>query len=258
MTGRQPTLKKIFCLLLVCAAANGPARAAETPAQRAEKAFQETRAQFEKERASSEAAWKFGRACFDWAEFAENNDQREEIANQGIEACRRVVVRQPKAVEGHYYLAMNLGQLARTKTLGALKLVDEMELEFKTASELDAKFDFAGPDRNLGWLYFSAPGWPTSIGSRGKARQHLERAVKLKPDYPENHLNLIEAYLKWGDKNGAQREFNALKQLWPLAKKQFSGASWESNWSDWETRWGKIQTKFSEPAKLIATPHEKK
>jgi len=28
----------------------------------------------------------------------------------------------------HYYLAMNLGQLARTKSVGALKLVKQMEV----------------------------------------------------------------------------------------------------------------------------------
>jgi hypothetical protein len=253
------TFKSIFFAFLALTTFSYDfAQGAETPAQQAEKKFLAARARFQKETTNPDAAWKFGSACFDWAEFAENNDQREAIANQGIDACRRGVVRQPNAVEGHYYLAMNLGQLARTKSLGALKLVDEMEVEFKTARELDANFDFAGPDRNLGQLYFEAPGWPTSIGSRSKARQHLERAVKLKPGYPENHLALLEAYLKWGDKNGAQREFKALKELWPAAKKEFSGATWESSWTDWEKRWAKIQTKFYEPSRILETPRDRK
>jgi tetratricopeptide (TPR) repeat protein len=224
---------------------NLPAQGDESPAQRAEKSFLAARADFQKQSTNIESAWKFGRASFDWAEFAENDQQREEIAKQGIEACRRVLVRQPKSLEGHYYLAMNLGQLARTKSFGALKLVDEMEKEFKFARVIDEKFDFGGPDRNLGLLYLEAPGWPTSIGSRNKARQHLERAAKLGPNYPENRLNLIEAYLKWGDKNGAQREFNALKILWPAAKKEFLGEQWESSWIDWERRWEKVQIKFA-------------
>ena len=65
---------------------------------------------------------------------------------------------------------MNLGQLARTELLGALKLVKEMEREFKTAADLDKQFDYAGPERCLGLLYRDAPGWPASIGSRRKAR----------------------------------------------------------------------------------------
>lgn len=258
--GHRPYhLKKFFlailaALLVLFSNLSGAA----TPGQRAEKNFLTARTELQNEKTSVEAAWKFGRACFDWAEFVKDSEQREEIANQGIEACRRLILRQPKIIEGHYYLAMNLAQLARTKMLGALKLVDEMEKEFKIARGLDANFDFAGPDRNLGLLYLEAPGWPTSIGSRSKARQHLESATKLGPNYPENHLNLLEAYLKWGDKTGIQREFKLLKELWPVAKKEFSGEPWESSWLDWEKRWGKIQMKFSEPSKNLETPRQKK
>ncbi|MEO5804814.1 MAG: hypothetical protein ABIR24_14920 [Verrucomicrobiota bacterium] len=229
-----------------------------TPPQRAERYFLTARTHLQSQSTNVAAQWKFGRACFDWAEFAEDNKQREEIANQGIEACRNAVARQPKLIEGHYYLAMNLGQLARTKSLGALKLVNEMEKEFQLAHSLDEKFDFAGPDRNLGLLYLQAPGWPTSIGSRSKARHHLERAAKLNPNYPENRLNLIEANLKWGDKTGAQREFKALKELWLAAKNEFSGESWELSWTDWEKRRKTVESKVAEAGKTLAVPNGKK
>ena len=80
-------------------------------------------------------------------------------------------------------------------------MVKEMEREFKTADDLDEHFDYAGPARCLGLLYCDAPGWPVSIGSRHKAREWLERAVKLAPDYPENHLNLVESRLQWKDRD---------------------------------------------------------
>ena len=48
-------------------------------------------------------------------------------------------------VAGHYYLAMNLGQLARTEMIGALKIVKEMENEFEIAADIDPRFDHAGP-----------------------------------------------------------------------------------------------------------------
>src|SRR5204863_9133981 len=99
----------------------------------------------------------------------------------------------------HYYLGMNLAQLAQTKMLGALKIVTQMEREFSIVRDLDEEFDQAGADRNLGLLYRDAPAIG-SIGSRGKARQHLEHAVKLAPPSPENRLNLIETYLKWGER----------------------------------------------------------
>src|SRR5437867_4312483 len=123
-------------------------------AQRAERNYREAREKFQSATNDAEAAWQFGRACFDWADFAREDDRREFIAKEGIAACRHLMARDPKSAPGHYYLAMDLGQLAQTKTLGALRIVQEMEREFKSARDLEARFDYAGPDRNLGLLYF--------------------------------------------------------------------------------------------------------
>ena len=209
-------------------------------AARAEQVFVANRALFQNARTNAAAAWQFGRACFDWAEFAKDNEQRAQIAEQGIDACRRSVALAPSLAAGHYYLAVNLGQLARTKSLGALKIVKEMEREFKLAIESDPRFDNAGPHRSLGLLYQEAPGWPTSIGNRSKARHHFELAVRLCPRFPENHLCLSEAYLKWDDKKGLAREVAALKELLPKARRAFSGEEWTQEWSDWEKRWAQI------------------
>lgn len=223
-----------------------------------EERFNVARKQFNAAAKDSEAALNFGRASFDWAEVAADNGMREKIAIEGIVACRRLISLEPKAAAGHYYLAMNLGQLARTKTLGALRLVDEMETEFQMARVYDEKFDYAGPDRNLGLLYSEAPGWPTSVGNRTKARHHMQRAVLLCPNYPDNSLNLIEAYLRWSDKSGAQREFESFKEFWPIAKKEFAGEQWKMSWVDWEKRWGKIQSRFAEFEKTRELPRQKK
>src|SRR6185369_16884080 len=163
------------------------------------------------------------------AEYATNATERVIIADQGIAACRRLLARNSNSGPGHYYLAMNLGQVACTKSLGALKLVDEMEREFKAARQLDEHLDFAGPDRNLGMLYYKAPAF-ASVGSRSKARLHLQRAVEVSPDYPGNRLNLIDAYLKWADNNGATRELKALEKLWPKARTNLTGEAWAESW----------------------------
>ena len=251
--------RPIFCLsFLALFAAVFTARGASSEeslfAARAQKNFKLSQTHFRTDPTNSEAALKLGQAAFDWADFAPDHKQRREIANQGIDACRQVIDAQPNSVAGHYYLAMNLGQLARTKNLGALKLVTEMEREFQIARDLDENFDFAGPDRNLGLLYFEAPGWPTSIGNRSKARNHLQRAIFLKPNYLENHLVLLEAFLKWGDKSGAEHEIKSIRELWLAAKKELSGEQWESSWRDWERRWDKAQNKFAESNKAFKAP----
>ena len=208
---------------------------------RAEKAYAEAKQAYEMPGDKEEPYWEFGRACFDLAEFARNDDEREKLALEGIKACRALIAKSPKSAPGHYYLAMNSGQLARTKTLGALPLVREMETLFHKTADLDNQFDYAGATRNLGILYFEAPGWPTSIGSRSKAKQYLAKAVELSPGYPDNHLYLMEAYLHWHDEKALLKAVSAYQQMLSQAKKDFTGEKWEESWLSWDKRWKNIQ-----------------
>jgi tetratricopeptide (TPR) repeat protein len=228
-----------------------------TPASRAAEVYRVTRRRYEAEPTNAEAAWQFARACFDQGEFAANDDERVDVSNQGIEACRKLILREPKIAAAHYYLAMDLGELARTKLLGALPLLSEMEIEWKKSQSLDEHFDFAGPDRNLGLLYLEAPGWPMSIGSRREARQHLLRVVVLQPNYPENGLNLLDAYIKWNDADGMKSEYKRLQALLPEARKHFVGEEWESSWADWDHRWQVMQLKINEKTRP-EEPHGKR
>jgi hypothetical protein len=165
-----------------------------------------------------------------------------------------VIEHEPEFAPAHCYLAMNLGQLARTETVSALKIVREMEREFKTAARLDEHLDYAGPERGLGLLYRDAPGWPVSIGSRHKARQWLEEAAKLAPDYPENHLNLAESYLQWRDPTNVRRELEALDTLWSGAQTNLAGEAWERSWDDWSTRRDTVRKRLNETTKSVESP----
>jgi len=223
-------------------------------ATRAEAAFHRAQMQLQSNTNDPTAASNFARACFDFAEYATNGTERATLAVQGIAACRQLLAHKPQSAQGHYYLGMNLGQLARTEILGALKLVREMEREFKAADDLDEHIDYAGPARCLGQLYHEAPGWPASIGSRHKAREWLERAVKLAPEYPENHLNLIEARLDWSDRTGAESQLKILDALWPKAQTNFVGETWEPSWVDWTARKTAAERSLTQPSRPAESP----
>jgi tetratricopeptide (TPR) repeat protein len=241
------------CLLFLCISilSGAAENTSSVPASvdsytRIKKVYVEARARYQAATNNSEAGWQFARACFDRAVAATNNAERAKMAEEGIAVLRQVVARDPRVIQAHYYLGMNLGQLADTKrNASALKIVDEMEAEFKAAHDIDEHFDYAGPDRNLGLLYAQAPSL-VSIGSRTKARQHLRRASELAPDYPENRLNLIEAYLKWGDRSGAWREYKALEGIWPDAHKKLTGDEWAASWVGWENRFSVVKKKLPE------------
>lgn len=222
-------------------------------AVRAKKIFLAARSRYQSQTNNPEAAWQYARACFDLGEFATSSSDRAEVAEMGIAVAKQLVAQKPASAEAHYYLAMNLGQLARTKSLGALRLVDQMEVEFLAARKLNEHLDYAGPDRNLGTLYLEAPSFG-SIGSRSKARLHLRRAVEIAPDYPENRLILTEAYSRWSDNIIAAREFKILSDDWGSAHRKFAGEEWASSWLDWEKRFHELKEKLGELSKQIESP----
>ena len=217
-------------------------------------AYQQAKAEYENHQKDPEAAWHFARATFDLADVASNKTERAEIAQEGITACKHALERAPDSAPLHYYLGLNQGELARTRTFGALKLVDQMESEFSKAVTLDASLDYAGPDRSLGLLYRDAP-VIGSIGSRSKARQHLERALELAPGYPENRLNLIESELKWGDRKAARRELKLLEDAWPAARNEFTGLTWAAAWTDWQNRLDVVKKALEDPVRLESPRH---
>ena len=208
----------------------------------AEKVLAAAQKRYETEPTNSVAAWELGRACFGLVTVLEDRKEMERIINEGIAACRASVALDSGSAAGHYYLAITVGKLADLKrNLAAYGMVKEVEREFHKARELDEHFCYAGSDRCLGELYFKAPGWPLSVGSRSKARKHLERAAELAPDFPENRLLLAEAYQKWHDKKPLARELEALEKLWPAARTNFAGADWAADWIDWQPRFDKLR-----------------
>jgi tetratricopeptide (TPR) repeat protein len=237
--------------MLAAVSACGQPATNRTFALRAETAFARAQTQFAEHPDDATVAWHFGCASFDRAEYATNETQRAALAQTGIAACRQALARAPKSAPAHYYLAMNLGQLARTEILGALKLVKEMEVEFKTAAELDARFDFAGPDRCLGLLYRDAPGWPASIGSKHKAREWLDRAAALAPDFPENQLNLAETQVRWHQPAEAEKALKKLDAVWPAARTNLVGEAWEPSWDEWTARRGAVRAEFQKAFKRV-------
>jgi tetratricopeptide (TPR) repeat protein len=232
-----------LCAALTASGEGGPEATPELIS--VERAYDAAKAHYKTNANDDAAARQFASACFDRADAATKDSVRATFAHEGIQVCRRWLQRAPNAAAAHYYLGMNLAQLARTKSLGALPLVKEMEKEWLATIALDPHCDYAGADRNLGLLYRDAPGFPLSIGSRAKAEQCLEHAVELNPEYPENHLNLIETHLKHKP-SAVAGEYERLRALLPAARKQFSGAQWKSAWDDWDARLKKIQSHLPE------------
>lgn len=199
-------------------------------------------------------AWQLALAAFDWADSQATDRDRARIAQIGIDACHAALALKTNGAEAHYFLALNLGQVAQTKTLGALRIVPRIEQAFLNALASDPSVDNAGPDRGLGLLYFQAPGWPTSVGNRTKARKHLLHAVELAPLHPGNRLALAEALLAWRERPAAREELDALDQDWPANRLRLADPKWDADWRVWLNRRNAIAARFKLQAITLDPP----
>ena len=100
------------------------------------------------------AAWEFARACFDLAEHPADSGERQRLGNEGAHACREALALDPDSGPAQYYLALNLGQVAQTKLIGALRLVRQMETALLAAIRLDP--DWISPDPTGAWASCTA------------------------------------------------------------------------------------------------------
>lgn len=235
----------LLLAVLPCHPNSTPSSPAASPS---ESAYHQARASWDASPTNLTLAVHCARAAFNWADTQASKPERARIAQIGIGIAQDVLVQDPGSAGAHYYLALNLGQLARTRSITALKLVSRMESSLLTARSLDQTFDHAGPDRTLGLLYQDAPGWPTSVGSQSKARKHLERALQLDPLYPGNRLAWVEALAAWRDHPTALKELALLDAEWPKARETFSGSAWESDWIEWKQRRNAVASRLGLPS----------
>ena len=234
----------LLTLALGLAAVGAPPADDYTPVAthgRAQRDYEAAGRRWKADTNSIEAAWQFGRACFDLADAATNNTQRAQVAQEGSIASRRATVIDPKLAAGYYYLGLNLGQLARAKPLSAIGILGDVESAWLSSIALDPKFDYSGAHRAIGVLYRDAPGWPLSLGNRKKSLFHLEKAVEVSSDYPGNRLYLLETWLKWGKKDKARAALDATRKVMDKVPATFTGPAWTEDRTDWERRWKRIQ-----------------
>jgi tetratricopeptide (TPR) repeat protein len=173
-----------------------------------------------------------------------NGDTRAALAHEGINAAKTGIALSPNDPAPHFYLALNIGQLARTKLWTALGLIKDMEKAFFASIKADEKFNRASAHRSLGMLYQQAPGWPASIGSRSKARRHLEKAIELAPDFPDNHLTYMEALAAWDEKEHLRAALARYRKVLPEARQTYRGPEWEQPWRDWQARLADLDKKL--------------
>jgi cytochrome c-type biogenesis protein CcmH/NrfG len=156
-----------------------------------------------------EAAWRMGRALFFLGQEARDKDEARAHHARAALVCERAVRRQPRRVEGHFWLGVNLALLARVEPpLKALRHALKARRSLQRAARLDASYHDAGPLRVLARLQHKLP--RLVGGGIVRARANFERAIQLAPANTVTRLYFAELLVEAGDTTRAREQLAAL------------------------------------------------
>ncbi len=143
--------------------------------------------------------WKAARASSLVGRRARGKEARADAFERGLHTAQLLLDRRPDLPEAHYYLATNLGLLARERPSRGHEAVKEMIQHLEEVAQTAPELEEGGAERALALVYLRAPGWPTSVGDLEAGLRHALRSVEQAPAYPGNQLALAEAWEANGD-----------------------------------------------------------
>jgi len=129
-----------------------------------------------------------------------------------ISYSSKAIELQSDSAISYFYRGLCRGKQGETKGIWAsLGIIGPFTEDMEKAVSLDPSVNHAGPHRALGKLYLELPF--ILGGDLGKSTFHLQEAVRLAPDYAENHLGLAQVLIKKNNPTQAQETLNKLMQL---------------------------------------------
>ncbi|MCU1381516.1 MAG: hypothetical protein JWL71_213 [Acidobacteria bacterium] len=162
-----------------------------------------------------ESAWKLAQVCY-WLGGHGADAQRRADLERGIDAGRKAIALQPNRVEGHFWVAANMGALAESFGLRqGLKYRKPIKEEIDAARRIDPAFMEGGADRALGRWYFKVP--RLLGGDRKLSEELLRKSLSYNVNSTVSHFFLGELLQDEGRKDEARAEFQKVIDV-PLSR----------------------------------------
>lgn len=178
------------------------------------------------------------------ARKTDNREKQRTWAKHGISVAEQCLMRKPEEPGCYYYRAINTGLYHEVKIAGYQSGVKRMINDCQKVIQLDPKYDHGGAYRILGQLYTKLPqttGRPDSVTrDLDKAEDYLEQALRIDPDYPENHLFIAETLVEKEEITKAKEALNNARELAPRWRHDFSYNTWKETIGDLEKKINKV------------------
>ncbi len=128
------------------------------------------------------------------------------------EYAKKAIAVKEQSVEAHYFLGICYGKEGKVGGIwNGLGVPKKIRKEMTRVLELDPAYSNAGAYRALGRMSYKLPG--LLGGSVKEARDYLQEAVRLAPNFSTNRLFLAEVYLHKKEYDLACKELVALQNL---------------------------------------------
>ena len=165
-----------------------------------------------KEPGKPEWEWRLARSHYSIAKRAENEDIKNHHYDLCIEISNNTLAKHKNSAISYFFRALCRGKQGEMNGIwSSLEIIGPFEEDMKKALELDPTVESGGPHRALGNLYMELPFFLG--GSGDQSVYHLEEAVRLSPDYAENHLGLAQAYYAQNNFVSARKSLLTLLRL---------------------------------------------
>ena len=153
-----------------------------------------------------------------------------DYAEQGIDAAERCLMVAPEEPGCYYWRAVTTGLYHRVHVIGYQKGIKRMIEDCHRVIQMEPGYDHAGAYRILGELYTRLPqtgGSPDSVTrDLALAEEYLRQAVKIAPDYPENHIALAQTLVEQENTVDIGKVLGQAKALAPQWKSDVSYHEW--------------------------------
>jgi len=208
----------IFAFGVPVVSAENPITLAEIDSQheksQLQTGYQEIASQIEKVLASNpnQYQWQWRQARTQYSLAKKAGESKIDHYDLCILHSSRAIDLQPDSAVSYFYRGLCRGKQGEMKGVWAsLGMIEPFKEDMTKAVELGPKVNHAGPHRALGKLYLELPFFLG--GDSDKAVFHLKEAVRLAPDYAENHLGLAQILVKKNNSTQARESLHKLIQL---------------------------------------------
>jgi tetratricopeptide (TPR) repeat protein len=139
------------------------------------------------------------------AEATRDGGQKAKYREEGLQLCEAALKVNPEEPAALLWWTAHRGsQATALNPVQAVQIAKEVETRLLELRKVNPGFDSSAADRVLAVVYQVAPA-VISVGSKKKAKKHLEEALKRHPDHPGNLIASAKFLLEEGDCEQAKR-----------------------------------------------------